>query len=201
MHQGSVRLSRQLQAIKKTGVVLLGISADTAASQKKFQDKFSLPFPLLADPEKKIANLFGVVKEKNMYGKKVKGIARTTFVIGPDGKIKHIFNNVKAEGHADEVLAYLKARPEDARFGGRLHRVGTERPRRPVTSSEGSEPRSSAAVVPQRSIRCTHDECARPRHFAESRVLQSRSRGGSAGAAGEIARPENARAEFLPGEL
>src|SRR5258708_20504661 len=62
-------------AIKKTGVVLLGISADTAASQKKFQDKFSLPFPLLADPEKKIANLFGVVKEKNMYGKKVKGIA------------------------------------------------------------------------------------------------------------------------------
>ncbi len=94
--------------IRKTGVVLLGISADTAASQKKFQDKFSLPFPLLADAEKKIANLFGVVKETNMYGKKVKGIARTTFVIGPDGKIKHIFNNVKAEGHADEVLAYLR---------------------------------------------------------------------------------------------
>jgi peroxiredoxin Q/BCP len=96
-------------AIKKTGVVLLGISKDTAASQKKFQEKFSLPFPLLADAEKKIANLFGVVKEKNMYGKKVQGIARTTFVIGPDGKIKHIFNNVKAEGHAEEVLAYLKS--------------------------------------------------------------------------------------------
>ncbi len=95
-------------AIKKTGVVLLGMSADTAASQKKFQDKFSLPFPLLADAEKKIANLFGVLKERQMYGKKVKGIARTTFIIGPDGKIKHIFNNVKAEGHADEVLAYLK---------------------------------------------------------------------------------------------
>jgi peroxiredoxin Q/BCP len=94
--------------IKKTGVVLLGISADTAAAQKKFQTKFSLPFPLLADAEKKIANLFGVVKERQMYGKKVKGIARTTFVIGPDGKIKHIFNNVKAEGHAEEVLAYLK---------------------------------------------------------------------------------------------
>jgi len=96
-------------AIKKAGVVLLGISADTAAQQKKFQGKFSLPFPLLADAEKKIANLFGVVKEKNMYGKKVKGIARTTFVIGPDGKIQHIFNNVKAEGHAEEVLAYLKS--------------------------------------------------------------------------------------------
>ena len=95
--------------IKKTGVVLLGISKDTSASQKKFQEKFSLPFPLLADPEKKIANQFGVVKEKNMYGKKVKGIARTTFVIGPEGKIKHIFNNVKPEGHAEEVLAYLKS--------------------------------------------------------------------------------------------
>jgi peroxiredoxin Q/BCP len=63
----------------------------------------------LADPDKKIAEAFGVVKEKNMYGKKVMGIARTTFVIGPDGKIKHIFNNVKPEGHADEVLEYLKS--------------------------------------------------------------------------------------------
>ena len=49
-----------------------------------------------------------MIKEKNMYGKKVKGIARTTFVIGPDGRIQHIFNNVKADGHAEEVLSYLK---------------------------------------------------------------------------------------------
>ncbi len=95
--------------IEKTGAVLVGISADTAKAQKKFQDKFSLPFMLLADAEKKIANLFGVVKEKNMYGKKVMGIARTTFVIGPDGKIQHVFNNVKAEGHAEQVLEYLKS--------------------------------------------------------------------------------------------
>lgn len=94
--------------ILKTGVVLLGVSKDTAASQKKFKDKFKLPFPLLADAEKEIASLFGVVKEKNMYGKKVIGIARTTFVIGRDGKIQHVFNNVKAEGHAEEVLEYLK---------------------------------------------------------------------------------------------
>ena len=95
--------------IEKTGAVLLGISKDTAESQKKFLDKFSLPFTLLADPEKKIAEKFGVVKEKNMYGRKVMGIARTTFVIGPDGKIKHIFNNVKPDGHAEEVLEYLKS--------------------------------------------------------------------------------------------
>ncbi len=94
--------------MQKTGVVLLGISPDTARAQKKFQDKFHLPFSLLADADKKVANAFGVVQEKNMYGKKVMGVVRTTFVIGPEGKIRHIFPKVKSEGHALEVLAYLK---------------------------------------------------------------------------------------------
>jgi peroxiredoxin Q/BCP len=84
------------------------MSADPPQAQKKFQEKYSLPFTLLADTDKKVCEAFGVIKEKNMYGKKVKGIARTTFVIGPDGKIKHVFNNVKADGHAGEVLEYLK---------------------------------------------------------------------------------------------
>jgi peroxiredoxin Q/BCP len=90
--------------------VVLGISADSSDKQKKFQDKYDLPYTLLADTDKKICEAFGVIKEKNMYGKKVKGIARTTFVIGPDGKIQHVFNNVKAQGHAEEVLAWLKGR-------------------------------------------------------------------------------------------
>ena len=94
--------------IQKTGAVVLGISADTSGAQKKFSDKYSFPFTLLADPDKKIAEKFGVLKEKNMYGRKVMGVARTTFVIGPDGKIKHIFDKVKPEGHAEEVLEYLK---------------------------------------------------------------------------------------------
>jgi len=88
---------------------VLGISADTASAQKKFQDKYSLPFTLLTDPDKKIAKQFGVLKEKNMYGRKVMGIARTTFVIGSDGKIEHIFESVKPDGHAEEVLEYLKS--------------------------------------------------------------------------------------------
>src|SRR6202041_1062030 len=96
------------QQIQKTGAVLLGISPDTPKAQKKFQEKFKLPFSLLADADKKVAEAYGVVQEKNMYGKKVMGIARTTFVIGPDGKIQHIFPKVKPEGHAVEVLAYLK---------------------------------------------------------------------------------------------
>lgn len=94
--------------IQKTGAVLLGISPDTSSAQKKFAGKESLPFTLLADSEKKVAIAFGVLVEKNMYGKKVKGIARTTFIIGPDGKIQHIFEKVKPDGHAEEVLAYLK---------------------------------------------------------------------------------------------
>lgn len=88
---------------------MLGISADSPDKQKKFQAKYGLPYTLLSDTDKKICNAFGVIKDKNMYGKIVKGIARTTFVIGPDGKIQHIFNNVKAEGHAEEVLEYLRS--------------------------------------------------------------------------------------------
>ncbi len=100
--------------MQKTGAVLLGISPDTSKAQKKFQDKFKLPFSLLADADKKVANAFGVMKEKNMYGKKIIGVVRTTFIIGPNGKIQHIFPKVKPEGHALEVLAYLKESAKDA---------------------------------------------------------------------------------------
>jgi thioredoxin-dependent peroxiredoxin len=89
--------------------VILGISADSSTAQKKFEDKYDLTYTLLADTDKKVCEAYGVIKEKNMYGRKVMGIARTTFVIGPDGKIAHIFNNVKADGHAEEVLEYLKS--------------------------------------------------------------------------------------------
>ena len=89
--------------------MILGISADPPQRQRKFEDKYDLPYTLLSDTDKKVCEAFGVIKEKNMYGKKVKGIARTTFVIGPDGRIRHVFENVKAQGHAEEVLEYLKA--------------------------------------------------------------------------------------------
>ena len=94
--------------MQRAGLVVLGISADNPAAQLKFKQQHQLPYTLLADTDKKVANAFGVVKDKNMYGKIVKGIARTTFVIGPEGKIAHVFHNVKADGHAEEVLEYLK---------------------------------------------------------------------------------------------
>lgn len=87
--------------------MVLGISADPPNAQKKFKEKYDLPFTLLADTEKTVCNAYGVIKEKNMYGKKVMGIERTTFLIDPEGKIKHVFHKVKPEGHAEEVLTHL----------------------------------------------------------------------------------------------
>ena len=89
-------------------MVVLGISPDTPKAQLKFKEKEELPYTLLADDKKEVARKFDVLKEKNMYGKKVIGVARTTFLIGPDGKIEHVFEAVKPDGHAEEVLAYVK---------------------------------------------------------------------------------------------
>ena len=87
--------------------MVVGISPDTPAAQARFKAKHNLPFTLLCDVDKKVAVAYDVLKEKNMYGKKVMGIARTTFLIGEDGKIEKIFSNVKAEGHAAQVLSVL----------------------------------------------------------------------------------------------
>jgi len=87
---------------------VLGISPDTPKTQLKFKEKENLPYTLLADDKKEVAKKFDVLKEKNMYGKKIIGIVRTTFLIGPDGKIAHVFSPVKPEGHAEEVLKYVK---------------------------------------------------------------------------------------------
>jgi thioredoxin-dependent peroxiredoxin len=89
------------------GAVVVGISPDKPSSQAKFKEKYDLPFTLLADEDKAAAEAYGVYQEKNMYGKKVMGIVRTTFVIGPDGKIEKIYDKVKAQGHAAAVLEDL----------------------------------------------------------------------------------------------
>jgi len=91
----------------KKDAVIVGLSPDAVKSQAKFKDKYDLPFTLLCDVDKEAAEAYGVWKEKNMYGKKVMGIERTTFVIGEDGRIVKIFPKVKAQGHAEQVLATL----------------------------------------------------------------------------------------------
>ena len=97
-----------IDQIKKRGAVVLGVSADSVDSHKKFIDKFDLNFPLLADTDKKIVEAYGTWKEKSMYGKKYMGIERTTFIIDEQGKISHIFPKVKVNEHYEEVLAALK---------------------------------------------------------------------------------------------
>ena len=94
--------------LQKAGAVVRGISRDTVKAQHKFKEKYDLPYPLLADVDEKVCKQFDVLKEKNMYGKKVIGIERTTFLIGPDQKLVKVFPKVKPEGHAEEVLAELK---------------------------------------------------------------------------------------------
>ncbi len=94
-------------AFKKKDVLVYGISPDDVDSHRKFTEKFDLPFPLLADEGHAVAEKFGVWVEKNMYGKKSMGIARTTFVIGPDGKIAEVIKKVNTEEHAGQLLEVL----------------------------------------------------------------------------------------------
>jgi peroxiredoxin Q/BCP len=87
---------------------VLGISADTPEKQKKFKQKYKLPFTLLADSGRKVCVLYGVLKEKIMYGQKKLGIERTTYLISPEGRIAKIYPKVKPLGHAEQVLAELR---------------------------------------------------------------------------------------------
>ncbi|SNT30613.1 peroxiredoxin Q/BCP [Granulicella rosea] len=100
--------------LQAAGAVVLGISRDDVKSQKKFAVKYDLQYPLLADPDMKLIDEWDLVKPKNMYGKLVKGVERTTYVIAPadkDGKqrLLHVYSKVKPEGHAEEVLALIEA--------------------------------------------------------------------------------------------
>jgi thioredoxin-dependent peroxiredoxin len=89
----------------KLKVRILGVSRDTLASHEKFQRKYDLPFELVADTDEKLCTQFGVIKEKNMYGKKVLGIERSTFLVDADGVLRKEWRKLKVDGHVVEVLA------------------------------------------------------------------------------------------------
>jgi thioredoxin-dependent peroxiredoxin len=97
--------------VEATGAVVLGISPDPVKSHEKFRAKYDLPFPLLADEDHRVAEAYGVWGEKSMYGRKYMGVLRTTFVVAPDGRIARVFEKVKPEGHAAEVLAAVRELP------------------------------------------------------------------------------------------
>jgi len=96
-------------AFKKAGAQIVGVSADSAAAHTKFRTKYDLPFPLLADEQKEVLQSYGVWKDKVLYGKKFKGVERTTFVIDKKGVIRAVFPKVKVDGHSTAVLEAVKA--------------------------------------------------------------------------------------------
>ena len=93
----------------KAGAVVAGVSRDSLASHEKFAAKFGFPFPLVADPDEKLCAQFDVVQMKSMYGRQVRGIERSTFLVGRDGTLVKEWRKVKVAGHVDEVLAAVKA--------------------------------------------------------------------------------------------
>ena len=92
----------------KAGAVVVGVSRDSLKSHEGFKAKMKFPFELLSDTDEKACTLFGVMKMKNMYGKKVRGIERSTFVFGKDGVLAREWRGVKVPGHAEEVLNFVK---------------------------------------------------------------------------------------------
>jgi|SRR5579884_2654000 len=94
---------------ERAGAVVLGVSPDDVASHESFRADYELPFTLLADPDHRVAELYGVWGEKSRYGRTYMGINRTTFVIAPDGTVEKVFRGVKPATHAEDVLAVLGA--------------------------------------------------------------------------------------------
>jgi peroxiredoxin Q/BCP len=97
----------RLPEIEGRDATVLGVSPDDAGSHRKFRDKYDLPFTLLADTDHAVAEAYGVWGEKKRYGRTYEGIFRTTFLIDGDGKVERVFEKVKPEGHADEVLSAI----------------------------------------------------------------------------------------------
>ena len=99
------------EELKKLGAIVLGVSTDDVASHSKFRAKYDLNFPLLADEDHAVAEAYGAWREKNMYGKKSKGIQRSTFLIDADGKVAKIWKRVKVEGHDQQVIEAIESLP------------------------------------------------------------------------------------------
>lgn len=94
--------------LEKSNVVVLGVSTDSLESHRQFQEKHKLPFPLLVDEDAAVSKLYGVYKQRNLYGKKYLGIERTTFIIDRTGRIAQIYPRVKVDGHAEDVFEFVR---------------------------------------------------------------------------------------------
>ena len=107
--QEALDFTEMAAKFKAAGAAIIGVSPDSVSSHDKFAAKYGLKVQLAADPERQAINAYGVWVEKNMYGRKYMGVERATFLVGKDGRIKHIWRKVKVKGHAEDVLMQLKA--------------------------------------------------------------------------------------------
>ncbi len=121
--------------LAKLGAHVVGISRDSIAKHKSFQAKYKLNFPLVSDPDRVAHLAFGAWGEKTMYGKKIEGALRSTFVIGPDRKVVRVFRNVKVDGHADAVLDAIRA-----------HKAG-DAPAKPAAKAAAPPAKKAAAAT------------------------------------------------------
>ena len=103
-----IGFTENINKFKKKNIEIFGISRDSIKSHENFKAKYNFPFELLSDPEEIACNLFDVIKMKNMYGKKVRGIERSTFLLNPEGKLINEWRKVKVDGHIEEILEVLK---------------------------------------------------------------------------------------------
>jgi peroxiredoxin Q/BCP len=115
--QESCDFRDNLNRLATSGAAVVGLSADSVESHRKFKEKYGLNFPLLSDPDHVALNAYGVWQEKSLYGRKFMGIVRSTFVIDGKGVIRAVFPKVKVTGHVDEVLAALR----ELKTGGKSH--------------------------------------------------------------------------------
>jgi thioredoxin-dependent peroxiredoxin len=98
----------KIDLLRAAGAQIVGVSADSPSSHRKFIQKHGLTFPLLSDPGNNVSKAYGVYKRKSLYGREFMGVERTTFIIGRNGTVRRVFPKVKVNGHADEVLAALR---------------------------------------------------------------------------------------------
>ncbi len=140
--------NESLDKLAKAGAAVVGVAKDTVASHVKFRDKYSLAFPLLSDPDLTVHNAFGAYGEKTMYGKKVQGTIRSTFIIGPDGKVSRVFGSVKVDGHADKVLEALAGLALPA-AGVKSKPKKTDEPKAKAKAGNDEEPIAKKTAAPK----------------------------------------------------
>jgi peroxiredoxin Q/BCP len=128
-----------IEAFRKAGAEVAGVSRDSVKSHEGFRDRFKIAFPLLSDPDLAAHHAYGAWGTKMMYGKQVEGTIRTTFLISPEGDVKHVWSGVKVEGHTDEVLAAL----EEAQKGAAAVKAPSKVPA-PKAPSKAPEPAKKA---------------------------------------------------------